>query len=111
MRTDKKISRRAWLAKSMFLLAAARIAPQSASATEGKATKSAVHYQDSPKGRQMCGMCKYFAGGMMGEGMMREGMMGGGMMGGHGMMSGQCQLVEGSISMMGGCDLYSPRGA
>lgn len=109
MPADEKISRRAWFTKLMLLLAAAGIAPQSASATEGKAGKSAVHYQDFPNQMQMCSMCKYFTGGMMGDGMMGGKMMGRGMMG-HGMMTGECQVVEGAISMMGWCDLYSPRG-
>ena len=51
---------------------------------------------------------------MMGSGMMGGGgMMGNGMMGhgmSHGMMTGECQVVEGQISMMGWCELYSPRG-
>jgi hypothetical protein len=112
-RDEKMISRRIWLA-NLTLLMAAGIPPKSASAAEGKASKSVVHYQDYPKENQMCGMCKYFAGhGMTGDGMMGRGMMGRGMMGdgmmGRAMMA-KCQVVEGSISPMGWCDLYSPRG-
>lgn len=116
MARHDRISRRTWLTNLMLLMAAAGIAPPRAiSATEGKVSKSVAHYQDHPKGTQMCGMCKYFQGhGMMGSGMMGGGgMMGNGMMGhgmGHGMMTGECQVVEGQISMMGWCQLYSPRG-
>lgn len=116
MPTDEKLSRRTWLTKLMLLVAAAGMLPKPASATEGKVSKSVAYYQDYPNGHQMCGMCKYFAGGgMMGGGMMGSGMMGGGMMHdgmmGHGMMTGECQVVEGSITMMGWCNLYSRRGA
>ncbi len=108
---EKMFSRRAWLTKLMLLTAAAGMVPKLVSAAEDKASKSAVHYQQYPKEMQMCGMCTYFeGGGMMGRGMMGNGMMGHGMMG-HGMMAGDCQVVEGSVSMMGWCDLYSPRGA
>jgi hypothetical protein len=108
-RDEKMISRRVWLA-NLTLLMAAGIPLKSAFSAEGKASKSVVHYQDYPKGNQMCGMCKYFAGhGMTGDGMMGRGMMGDGMMG-RGMMAGKCQVVEGPISPMGWCDLYSPRG-
>ncbi len=110
MPTDERISRRRWLTNLMLLMAAAGTRTKRASATEEKVSKSVAHYQDFPKGGQMCGMCKYYVGGgTMGGGMMRDGMMGRGMMG-YGMMTGQCQAVEGSISMMGWCDLYSPRG-
>ena len=68
-------------------------------AAEAKASKAAVHYQDSPNGMRMCHMCKfYIAAGGKGSGMM-----GGGMMG-----DGACQVVEGTISPMGYCDLYAP---
>jgi hypothetical protein len=59
---------------------------------------------------QMCHMCKFYisAGGGR-SGMMGCGMMGGGMMGRGGMMgAGACQVVEGRISPMGWCDLYTP---
>lgn len=93
----------------MLLMAGAGFAPpKAASAAEGKVSKSVAHYQDHPKAMQMCGMCKYFEGhGMMGSGMMGNGMMGRGM--GHSMMTAECQVVEGRVSMMGWCDLYSPR--
>ena len=92
MPTNEQISRRAWLKNLMRSLAAASLVPRSTSATEGKASKSAVHYQDSPKGMQMCGRCKYFVSGTMDNGRMDDGTMGRGMMG-HGMMTGECQVV------------------
>jgi len=65
---------------------------------EAKVTKAAVHYRDSPKGMQMCHMCKYYiASGGRSAGMCM------GMMG-----AGACQLVQGRISPMGWCDLYAP---
>jgi len=64
-------------------------------AAQAKASKAAVHYREYPKGMQMCHMCKFYIAG-------------GGRMG-HGMMgAGSYQLVEGRISPMGYCDLYSP---
>jgi hypothetical protein len=114
MSTDGMISRRKWLMKSALFTATAGAPPllTSASSTEGKTSKSVVHYQDHPKQMQMCGMCKFFIsgggseGGMMGGGMMDGGMMGQGMM-----AAGACQAVEGRISPMGWCVLYAPRGA
>jgi hypothetical protein len=80
-------------------------------AAEAKASKAAVHYRDYPNGMRMCHMCKFYisAGGGR-SGMMGCGMMGGGMMGGRGGMmgAGACQVVEGRISPMGWCDLYTP---
>ena len=118
MPSDRKISRRTWLTKVTFFMAATGVLPKlaSASPTEEKASKSSVHYRDYPNHMQMCGMCKFFeGGGMMGGGMMGGSMMGGGMMGhgmmGHGMMAGECEVVKGRISHMGWCDLYAPRGS
>lgn len=109
MATHEKISRRTWL-KGMALLSAAVGVPLllASTAAEAKASKAAVHYRDYPSGMRMCQNCKFFisAGGG------RSGMMGCPMMGGgrrHGMMgAGACQVVEGSISPMGYCDLYAP---
>ena len=122
MSTDEKLSRRTWLRKTVLFTAAIgapSLLGSPASSSQGKASKSVVHYRDYPKGMQMCGMCKLFEGsgmmsdGMMGRGMMAGGMMGGGMVGGgmmgRGMMAGECEVVEGRISPMGWCDLYAPR--
>jgi hypothetical protein len=111
MPANKRISRRSCLAKLMVLTAATGVLPELASSNPAKASKSLVHYRDFPKQMQMCGMCKFFErGGMMGAARMgQRAMMCGGMMG-HGMMAGECEVVEGRISPMGWCDLYAPRG-
>ena len=97
-----KLSRRTWL-KGLALFSAAVGMPSllASTAAEAKASKAAVHYRDSPNGMQMCHMCKFYIGG-------RSGIMGGGMMRGGMMGSGACQVVEGRISPMGWCDLYTP---
>jgi hypothetical protein len=62
MSTEDKISRRGWLAKAALFTAtagASSLLLHSGSA-EGRASKSAVQYQDHPKRMQMCGMCKFF---------------------------------------------------
>ena len=93
MPKDRIVSRRLWLTQAAIITAAAGMPPlvSSASSAQGKAGKSVVHYRDYPKGRQMCGMCKFFEG--------------------RGMMSGECEVVEGRISPMGWCDLYARRTA
>jgi hypothetical protein len=50
--------------------------------SQGKASKEAVNYQDSPKGNQKCSGCQFFTA--------PEG----------------CQVVEGKISPEGWCSLY-----
>jgi hypothetical protein len=100
------ISRRTWL-KGLALFSAVATAPSllASTAADAKASKASVHYRDYPKGMQMCHMCKFYIGG-------RSGGMGGMCMGGSSMMgmmgSGACQVVQGSISPMGWCDLYAP---
>jgi hypothetical protein len=108
MSTHQKMSRRSWL-KGMALFSAAAGMPVilASTAADAKASKAAVHYRDYPKGMQMCHMCKfYIAGGG------RRSRMGGMCMGGGSMMgmmgAGACQVVEGRISPMGWCDLYTP---
>lgn len=102
MPKDTRVSRRLWLTQAALITAAAGMPPlaPSTSSAQGKASKLVVHYRDYPKREQMCGMCKFFEG---------RGMMGGGMRGG--MMSGDCEVVEGRISPMGWCDLYAHRTA
>ncbi len=110
MDKPKSISRRTWLKKiariaaTAVLYSSADWSVAAATETTRKATKASVHYQDHPNGGKMCGMCKYFIppGGVAGHGMMSE-MMGPGMMQG-----GACQLVQGRISPMGYCTLYTP---
>ena len=102
MSTHRKLSRRAWL-KGIAVFSAAAGMPLILASTsaEAKATKVATHYQNNPKGMQMCHMCKfYIASGGTQSGM---GCTGGSM----GMMgTGACQVVEGKIGPMGWCDLY-----
>ena len=103
-------SRRIWLRHIAIMTAAASMpslpeAAIAAPASEAKKiTKESVHYQDRPNAGKMCGMCKFFIpqGGVAGRGMM------GGMMGPGMMADGACRLVEGSISPMGYCILYTP---
>ena len=103
-------SRRTWLKHIAIMTAAASMpslpeAAVAAPASEAKkVTKESVHYQDRPNAGKMCGMCKFFIpqGGVAGHGMM------GGMMGPEMMAGGTCQLVEGNISPMGYCILYTP---
>jgi hypothetical protein len=105
MSTHRKISRRTWLKGMAVFSASAGMSLMLASrAAQAKASKAAVHYRAYPSGMRMCHMCKfYIAAGGGRSGMMGCGMMGRGMMG-----AGACQVVEGSISPMGYCDLYAP---
>jgi hypothetical protein len=92
---------------AVFSAAAGMSLTLASTAAEAKASKAAVHYRDYPNGMRMCQNCKFFSSAGGG----RSGMMGCPMMGmmGHGMMgAGACQLVEGTISPMGYCDLYAP---
>jgi hypothetical protein len=98
------MSRRTWLKGLALFFAAAGVPVMLAStAAEAKANKASVHYRDYPQGMQMCHMCKFYIarGGGRSGGMCMGGSMG--MMG-----AGACQVVEGSISPMGYCDLYVP---
>ncbi len=107
MSTHEKISRRTSLKVIAFFSGGVAVPLMLASASaEAKASKSTVHYQDSPKEMRMCHMCKFFTSADGGRsGMKGSPMMGGGMMG-----AGACELVEGKISPMGYCDLYALRG-
>ncbi|MBU2765892.1 hypothetical protein HF292_015015 (plasmid) [Acidithiobacillus ferruginosus] len=114
----KRISRRIWIRTAAMMVATVAAYPfvgaAAHAATRKKIAKAVVHYQDHPSGHKMCGMCIHFipTGGVAGHGMMDG--MGPDMMGdmpnmGPGMMkNGSCQLVEGRISPMGYCILYSP---
>jgi len=100
MSTERKISRRNWL-KGVAVFSAAAGAPLMLASihAEAKVIKAAVHYRDHPNGMQMCHMCKYYiASGGRSAGMSCMGMMG----------TGACQVVQGRISPMGWCDLYTP---
>ncbi|HVB49452.1 MAG TPA: hypothetical protein VNF69_13800 [Burkholderiales bacterium] len=109
MDKPEPFSRRTWLKQSTFVAAAAALywlldPSPAAPKTTGKATKASVHYQDRPIDGKMCGMCRYFIppGGEAGHGMM------GGTMGPGMMSEAACQLVQGPISPMGYCVLYTP---
>lgn len=52
---------------------------------QGKAAKSAVRYQDQPKGAQRCSGCAHF------------------------ISSGECKVVEGPISPNGWCMAYAAK--
>jgi hypothetical protein len=118
MERPKRISRRSWIKITAATIVAVTTYPfvgaMTHAATRKKIAKAVVHYQDHPSGHKMCGMCIHFipTGGIAGHGMM--GGMGSEMMGnmhnmGPEMMKdGTCQLVEGRISPMGYCILYSP---
>jgi hypothetical protein len=109
MSNQGNVSRRTWLKGiALFSVAAGLPLMLASTSAQAKASKASVHYRDYPKGMQMCHMCKFYiteSGG-------RSGGMGGMCMGGGSMMgmmgAGACQLVEGRISSMGWCDLYSP---
>jgi hypothetical protein len=99
MSIHQKISRRTWL-KGMAVFSAAAGIPMmlASTAAEAKVSRAAVHYRDHPNGMQMCHMCKFYTTlGGRSAGMGCMGMMG----------AGACQLVQGRISPMGWCDLYS----
>jgi hypothetical protein len=82
MSTHRKISRRTWL-KGMAVFSAAAGMPLvlASTATQAKASKAAVHYQDYPNGMRTCHMCKFFISRGGGRSGMMGCPMGGGMMG------------------------------
>ncbi|WP_297364223.1 hypothetical protein [Acidiferrobacter sp.] len=101
------MSRRKWLktvAVAASGIAALPLLGRAAQAAPAKLTKAMAHYQDSPEGGKMCGMCSHFipAGGAAGHGMM------GGAMGPGMMHEGLCQVVQGHVSPRGYCLLYQP---
>jgi len=53
------ISRRTWL-KGLGLFSVVAGNALMLVSTAAKASKAAIHYRDSPKGMQMCHMCKYY---------------------------------------------------
>ncbi len=109
------LSRRGLIGRLLALASVAGLTGRgrAAEAPGDKASKPTVKYQVHPNNMQMCGMCRFYIppGGKAGSGMMGGQMMGqdhpGGMMGGM-MATGTCQVVEGSINLMGWCILYQP---
>lgn len=101
----KPLSRRHFLRRTV---AAAMLAlPMVATAKKSppKASKASVHYQDHPKGRAMCGRCRFFvpavghSNGMMMQGIKTNGTL----------AIGHCTKVAGRIAPTGYCILYTPR--
>jgi hypothetical protein len=83
---DEKLSRRKVL-KIVALLGGAAAMPGFAcdARAQGKATKTAMKYQDQPKGDQRCSGCVQFVA------------------------PNQCKVVEGDISPNGWCVAYSAK--
>ena len=100
----KRVSRRQFLrhalATAVIALPVAAIAKP-----PPKASKASVRYQDHPKGREMCGRCRFFLPAVgHSNGMMMQGMKANGTM-----AIGHCTRVVGRISPMAYCILFTPR--
>ncbi len=87
---DNKISRRTLLKGALGITGVALTSALSVRA-QGKATKAAMKYQDTPKGDQKCSDCRFFIPGETST------------------ANGTCQVVEGSISPHGWCTAYSKK--
>lgn len=73
------------------LPALAGLLTAAASADASKASKAAMHYQDSPNGNSQCSGCKYFIAGQSAS------------------ATGSCQIVDGSISPNGYCMAFTAK--
>jgi hypothetical protein len=80
-------SRRAILQAGFGLLAAAGAVRSAYSQQAPKLAKTAVMYQDHPKGNQQCSNCVHF------------------------LPPHSCQIVEGEISPNGWCGVFAPKQA
>jgi hypothetical protein len=89
--SNKDLTRRIFLGGAVALPALVVIARSAAVADTNKASKDAVHYQNSPNGDKQCSGCKYFIAGSDPN------------------AAGTCQLVDGSISPHGYCDSFSAK--
>jgi hypothetical protein len=70
-----------------------------------KASKASVRYQDHPKGRDVCGRCRFFLPAVgHSNGLMMQGTKANGTL-----AIGHCTKVAGRIAPMGYCILYTPR--
>jgi anaerobic selenocysteine-containing dehydrogenase len=78
-------SRRRVLKAIALIGAAAAAGAAGRAAAQAKAVKSAVSYQDQPRGSQRCADCMHFIEG------------------------GECRVVEGRISPDGWCSLFTPK--
>jgi len=84
-------TRRAFLSGIITLPALAGLLTAAASADASKASKAAMHYQDTPNGNSSCSGCRYFVAGQSGS------------------ASGSCQIVDGAISPTGYCMAFTAK--
>ncbi|HEX3457045.1 MAG TPA: high-potential iron-sulfur protein [Candidatus Baltobacteraceae bacterium] len=87
----ERSTRRAFLAGVITLPALAGLLTAAASADASKASKAAMHYQDTPNGNSQCSGCKYFVAGQSAS------------------ASGSCQIVDGTISPTGYCMAFTAK--
>ena len=77
--------------KTLVLPALAAAIGVTTTAAQAKSSKSAMKYQDHPKGSAKCSGCKLFINGKNAKAM------------------GTCKVVDGSISPNGWCIAYTPK--
>lgn len=99
------LSRRLFLRRTLVAIGLGVPALALAKTANRKLSKRAVHYQTHPKGRKMCGMCRFFMPAVGHS----NGLMMGGMKANGTMASGHCLKVAGRITPMGYCVLFTPR--
>ncbi|SDG83282.1 high-potential iron-sulfur protein [Nitrosomonas sp. Nm132] len=91
MNHQKKFSRR----KIIKLMALGATVPFVSAFTDqvkaAKASKEAMQYRNNPNGKEKCSNCMQFIPGKTPE------------------VSGECKVVEGSISPEGWCNAYAPK--
>ena len=87
----ERSTRRTFLQGMIVLPALAGLLTAAASADASKASKAAMHYQDSPNGTSQCSGCKYFVPGESAT------------------AAGSCQIVDGSISPKGYCMAFTAK--
>jgi len=85
------LTRQRFLCSAIALPALAGLLTASAAADGSKASQASMHYQPSPNGSMQCSGCKFFIAGKDPK------------------SSGNCQLVEGSISPNGYCTGYTAK--
>jgi len=93
-REQQKVSRRHWLRSTALMVAAGAAAPLvfvGNAEAASKMAKTAVDYQDHPKGKEMCSNCRLFIPGANPK------------------APGECKAVAGSISPEGWCNIYIPK--
>ena len=87
----ERSTRGTFLHGMIALPALAGLLTAAASADASKASKAAMHYQDSPNGKSQCSGCKYFVAGDSAT------------------ANGSCQIVDGSISPNGYCMAFTAK--